>query len=450
MDSTQARLFGDQLLAGGTLAGWTLIEVVGAGKSAVVFKAERAGKTAALKVFHPEIIDRFGLEAQKTRIERERALIGTNHAHLVDIVDGGACEELGHLYVAMEFVDGKILSEVLNEIPRQAIDAVVEQLARAAKHLEDLGLVHRDIKPDNIMVTTIEPVQIKLLDFGVLKPIGGSSVTNQPGYTPFVGTHQYSPPEMAHDRVDESIEGWRAVTFYQIGAVLHDLLMRKRIFEDCCQPIGNLINAIDSNYPKIDAPDASGELTALAKRCLHLKKPEDRARLISWSDFWFSERSSSADIQLRRERLFKRQQTAAIHKKRDPLERIERARLDRHRVEVAVQHLRQQLDSVLDSYADHMPPRTVRVENSVFPDPAVHCSYPADRKLYSSPFHLQITVQFVDPQSNVIDIHVRAGKGEVGQEIGWTHLGGFVEDLEGLPPILENWLFEILEEMVDE
>lgn len=377
MDSTQARLFGEQLLACGALAGWTLIEFAGAGKSAVVFKAERAGKTAALKIFHPEIIERFGVDAQKTRIDRERALIGTSHAHLADIIDGGACEKLGHLYVAMEFVDGKILSEILNEIPRQAIGVVIEQLARAAKHLEDLGLVHRDIKPDNIMVTGLDPVQIKLLDFGVLKPIGDSTATNQPGHTPFVGTHQYSSPEMAHGRVEESIEGWRAVTFYQIGAVLHDLLTKGGIFEKHRQPIADLIVAIDSIYPEINAPDVSVELPALAKRCL-LKKPEDRNRLVAWSDFWFSDRTSSPSIQQRREQLFKRQEAAVIHKKRDPLEQVELARLDRNKVEMVVQRLRKQLDSVLDSFADHMPPRTVKIGNSVFPDSAVHCSFGTD------------------------------------------------------------------------
>lgn len=174
----QARQFGDQLLSHGSLGGWKVHEVIGNGKSAVVLRAERDGKAAALKVFHPEIVERFGLDAQKTRINRELALIDTTHPYLVDILDGGVCDIFGHPYVAMELVPGNVLAEILKSIPRDAIEPIIEQLARAAKRLEDLGLVHRDIKPDNIMVTNLAPVHIKLLDFGVLKPIGDSSATN--------------------------------------------------------------------------------------------------------------------------------------------------------------------------------------------------------------------------------------------------------------------------------
>lgn len=450
LDSAQARQFSKQLLASGELDGWKLKASIGAGKSAVVFKALRDGQRAALKVFHPELVERYGIEAQKIRIDRERGLIGTSHPNLVDILDGGICKTHGHPYVAMELVEGSILSEALDKIPRNAIAPIIEQMARGAKHLEDMGLVHRDIKPDNIMLLGLNPPRIKLLDFGVLRPIGDNSATDQPGHRSFVGTHQYCPPEMVHLSEEDSVDGWRAISFYQIGAVLHDLIMRKRIFSEYEDAIGNLVVAIDSNRPAISAPDVPAEICDLAKRCL-LKKPQERTRLVAWSEFAFSERSASSTVQDRKDRLLKRQQTLAAHAKADPLNRIEVARLDQHRLGTIVRALRKQFDSALDSFSNNLPPRTLRLLESAFPDAALHCTFPSDAKLgIANSFHIQTTVAVTDPASNVVEVYARAGKGESPNEIGWMHLGGFVDDLGNLGPALEGWLLEILEEIVDE
>lgn len=331
MDSSQAKQFAEQLLQKGTVANWNLHSFLGFGKSAVILKAEKNGQEAAIKVFHRELIDRFGLPAQMIRIERERMLIGTTHPSLVQIIDGGMCNDVNLPYVVMELVPGEILSNVLEVIPRTSIESMIEQLARAVKHLEDLGLVHRDIKPDNIMVLDVDRPLIKLLDFGVIRPIGDSSATDQPGHAPFIGTHQYSPPELAHCREEDSIDGWRAITFYQIGAVLHDLIMRKRLFATEQQTIADLVNAIDETDPDVHAHEVPLELCALAKRCL-LKKPNERTRLVEWSDFLFSEKPQAPDVQQRKELLFKRQQTFPARCVVNPLEKIERVRLDNHRL----------------------------------------------------------------------------------------------------------------------
>jgi len=450
LDSAQTRLFSEQLLAAGELGGWKLKAFIGAGKSAIVFEAFRDGHRAAVKVFHPELVERYGIDAQKIRINRERGLIGTSHPNLVEILDGGVCETHGHPYVVMELVEGSILSEALGGISRNAIEPIIEQLASGAKHLEDRGLIHRDIKPDNIMLLGLNPPMIKLLDFGVLRPIGDNAATDQPGHKSFIGTHQYSPPEMVHLREEDSVDGWRAISFYQIGAVLHDLVMRKRIFSDYEDAIGNLVVAIDSVFPAISAPDVPAEICDLAKRCL-LKKPQERIRLVAWSEFMFSARLPSSTVQERKDRLLKRQQTLAAHAKVDPLNRIEVARLDQHRLETIVRTLRKQFDSVLDSFSHNLPAKIVRVHDSAFPDAALHCTFPSDSKLgFAKPFHIQTTIAVEDSSSNVVEIYARAGNGESPNEIGWTHLGGFVEDLGNLGPALEGWLLEILEEILDE
>lgn len=94
----------------------------------------------------------------------------------------------------------------------------------------------------------------------------------------------------------------------------------------------------------------------------------------------------------------------------------------------------------------------VRVENRAFPEAAIHCTFRADAKLgFPGSFHFQMTLApSPDPSSKVVEVYSRAGKGEVSQEIGWTHLGGFLDDLQHLPQVLEQWVIEILEEMIDE
>jgi hypothetical protein len=75
-----------------------------------------------------------------------------------------------------------------------------------------------------------------LLDFGVLKPIGEVGLTDVDGQRVFVGTLQYSSPEFLLRDEEDDAAGWRALSIYQVGAVLHDLIMRRSIFEEFVNP----------------------------------------------------------------------------------------------------------------------------------------------------------------------------------------------------------------------
>jgi hypothetical protein len=68
-----------------------------------------------------------------------------------------------------------------------------------------------------------------VMDFGVIRPVGEPGITDG-DQRPFIGTLQYSSPEFLFRTEADTPEGWRALTFYQLGAVLHDLIMRQRIF----------------------------------------------------------------------------------------------------------------------------------------------------------------------------------------------------------------------------
>jgi len=263
------------------LGGWLLKKYIDHGKSAVVFYASKERQNAALKVFDPEIIDRYGRDAQRQRIERERSLIGKNHPNLICVYDTG--EDDGYIFVVMEYFDGNNLAESLLDIPKSEIRSIISQIASAAKFLEDASFAHRDIKPENIGIS-LDMKIIKLLDFGVLRPFDISNVTDEGDQLHFIGTLQYSPPELLFREEDQSIAAWRAITFYQIGAVLHDLLTRKPLFEEFKNPYARLVRAVEKEIPLFRDTTADADLRLLAQNCL-AKSSNHRLETVKWEDF---------------------------------------------------------------------------------------------------------------------------------------------------------------------
>lgn len=279
MDSTQAKILIDSLKFR-TVGGWNVEEELGFGKSAVVMRATRDGITGALKVFHPELIERYGEQKQLERIDRETSLIGSTHPNLVRIYAGGKCEETGHLFVTMEYVPYENLKTILKKVPQSAIRSIMEQLASAAMFLEEKGLVHRDIKPENIVVSE-DFSAVKLLDLGVLRPFADSNLTDI-DQRPFIGTLRYSSPEFLQRKESHSLEGWRSLTIYQLGAVLYDLLMQEEIFSKFSSPYSVLVEAVLHEVPEIYGDDID-----LVRLCRHslTKNPTTRFELVSWNDF---------------------------------------------------------------------------------------------------------------------------------------------------------------------
>ena len=280
MDKHSAKKLTAELL-GQTVGGWFVEKDINYGKSAVVFLASKDTQKAALKVFDPEIVDRYGRDAQQKRIKRERSLIGKSHPNLVRVYDGG--EQAGFLFVVMEHFDGKNLAEVLLDIPPLAVRQLISQIASAAKFLEDVSFAHRDIKPENIGISS-DMKSAMLLDLGVMRPFDLSNVTDEGDQHYFIGTLQYSPPELIFREEEQSIEAWRAITFYQLGAVLYDLLMRKPLFEEFKNPYARLVRAVELEIPLVDNPKADADLRLLAQNCL-AKSPGQRLDTVKWEDF---------------------------------------------------------------------------------------------------------------------------------------------------------------------
>ena len=270
-------------LRGRSVAGWHIDDLIRHGKSAAVFHARNANRAAALKIFDPELVARYGERTQLTRIHRELSLRGRHHPHLVEIYDGGQCSATNYLFLVMQHVPGDPLSNHITTLERSRIRPLLQQVASAAKFLEDIHLVHRDIKPDNIVIDP-DTHAATLLDFGVLRPINAqSTATDDDDVKNFIGTLQYSPPEFLLREEEDSLDGWRAVTFYQLGAVLHDLIERQPIFADSTDPYARLVIAVQNTTPTFTATDMPDSVN-LARNCL-VKSLATRLRLVTWNDF---------------------------------------------------------------------------------------------------------------------------------------------------------------------
>ncbi|GAB3789921.1 protein kinase domain-containing protein [Dyella agri] len=279
MDRAQADALRDSLV-GRTVGGWSIDGFHGHGKSAVVMASQRNGVRGAIKVFHPELIERFGREVQLERIRRETSLVGIRHENLVEILGGGVCEDTGHLFVVMEELDWRNLKDALLDVPDESIKIIIRDVALAARFLENRALVHRDIKPENIAVNA-DYTRAKLLDLGVIRPFGLADLTDV-NARPFIGTLRYSSPEFLRREEEDTPDGWRAISFHQIGAVLHDLLMKVELFHEYSEPYPVLVEAVQKVLPQVHGMDA--ELTATCKHSL-VKSPKTRLELVTWSSF---------------------------------------------------------------------------------------------------------------------------------------------------------------------
>jgi eukaryotic-like serine/threonine-protein kinase len=207
--------------AGTMIAGkYKLVEELGHGGMGVVYKAEdlKLKRFVALKFLPPHLMDspdlkeRFLVEAQ--------AAAALNHPNICTIYEVG--EDEARPFIAMEFVDGETLRDRLRQGSLKASDAlaIAGQVAAGLGEAHRNGIIHRDVKSANIMITA--KGQSKVMDFGLAKLRGGSSLTKS---QTTIGTVAYMSPEQARGgELDQRTDIW------SLGVVLYEMLGGKLPF----------------------------------------------------------------------------------------------------------------------------------------------------------------------------------------------------------------------------
>jgi len=201
------------LIAGQSISHFKILKFLGEGGMGVVYKAQdlALNRTVALKFIQPSALH---ISAEKTRFLREaQAAAALNHPHITTVYEVGEAE--GRTFIAMEYLDGVTLKEriqsgplVLGEVMEMAI-----QLADGLEEAHDKGIIHRDIKSSNIMVTGKN--RVKLMDFGLAR----LSEVSQTLTVGIQGTVVFMSPEQASgEPVDHRTDIW------SLGVVLYEML----------------------------------------------------------------------------------------------------------------------------------------------------------------------------------------------------------------------------------
>jgi serine/threonine protein kinase len=206
-----------QLLQGRTkftLGPYKIVDSLGQGGMGQVFKAEHQvmGRVVAIKVLPrhkstPEAIANFTREIQ--------ALARLNHAKLVRALDAGRDGNV--YYMVTEYVPGSDLRKLVRRsgpLDMEAAAAIISQVADGLQHAHERGIIHRDVKPGNVLVTP--DGEAKLLDLGLAGPMGGN-VENDPRFGKIVGTADYLSP----DHIQSPREPTPAWDVYSLGCTLY-------------------------------------------------------------------------------------------------------------------------------------------------------------------------------------------------------------------------------------
>ncbi len=209
------------LLIGRTVAHYRVVEHLGGGGMGVVYKAEdtRLGRTVALK-FLPPMWSRDE-HARRRFMQEARAVSALDHPNICTIYEVNETGE-GQVFMAMACYDGQTLKQHIDQGPiplEEALDIAL-QIAEGLAQAHAQGIIHRDVKPANIMIT--HEGRIKILDFGLAKLAGAAQITRT-GAT--LGTVAYMAPEQARGLpVDHRADIWA------LGAVLYEMVAGQRAF----------------------------------------------------------------------------------------------------------------------------------------------------------------------------------------------------------------------------
>jgi serine/threonine-protein kinase len=263
------------LAPGSTISHYRIIEQLGQGGQATAYKATdtRLNRSVVIKVLLPELA---ASENARRRFEREARLASAlDHPNICAIYDIG--ENDGLCYIVMPYIEGRTLKQVIAGQPLEPLSAlsIAVQVADAIAAAHARGIVHRDIKPNNIVVN--DQGQVKVLDFGLAKMLGSDgegAVDHDKSVTEIgvpYGTMGYGSPEQAAgERVDHRTD------VFSLGVVLYEMVTGRQPFKGRNRI--EILHAVINNEPdpiNDHSPNAPPQLQKILDRAL-AKKPRER------------------------------------------------------------------------------------------------------------------------------------------------------------------------------
>lgn len=202
---------------------YRIVDHIADGGMAHVYRGvdTRLDRDVALKIMRPHLVHDETFVARFRREARSAARL--SHPHIVAVHDQG--EDDGRMFLAMEYVPGRTLREVLDErgalTPREALD-IIDPVLDALATAHRAGLIHRDVKPENVILR--EDGVVKVADFGLARSVGSHTATSAEGM--LMGTVSYLSPE----QVERGIADPRS-DVYAAGLVLVEMLTGAKVFD---------------------------------------------------------------------------------------------------------------------------------------------------------------------------------------------------------------------------
>jgi eukaryotic-like serine/threonine-protein kinase len=269
------------LTPGTRLGPYEIVSALGAGGMGEVYKAKdtRLDRSVAIKVLPREV---SADPDRRARFEREaKTIAGLNHPHICTLHDVG--EHDGTTYLVMEHLTGETLAQRLERgpLPLEQALTVATEIADALAAAHRQGVIHRDLKPGNVMLTK---AGAKLLDFGLAKLMGHGEQaavtllsaapterTPQTAEGLIVGTLQYMAPEQVEGKAADA-----RTDLWALGAILYEMLTGKRAFEgtSAASLVGHIMNAEPPALATVQ-PLTPPAVDRLVRKCL-AKDPDGR------------------------------------------------------------------------------------------------------------------------------------------------------------------------------
>jgi serine/threonine-protein kinase len=262
--------------AGQVIGNYRILSKIGTGGMGAVFLAEHPliGKRVALKVIHRELAG--NREVVQRFFQEARAVNTIGNEHIVEIHDFGVSPEGDHFFI-MEYLDGRTLASVLaheGRLPVLRALHIGAQLAVALGAAHACGVIHRDLKPDNIMLTLRlgDPDFVKVLDFGLAKMFAEHASTVKTAAGVLLGTPQYMSPEACESQRDLD----HRTDIYAVGVLLFQMMTGTLPFSGAS--MGEVLVKQVTQLPPAPralSPEIPPSVEQIVLRCL-AKQPEAR------------------------------------------------------------------------------------------------------------------------------------------------------------------------------